>query len=117
MFVPYQKLSEDVISLFLAAFADDRVKEALSERIRIEIDTQRTKYNGDRQSYNSLTSGTVNLQTRMAASGYDVYGRVMLDADRSAENVNAYKKMKNQIHYGRNPETAPYTNRGSYRRA
>ena len=116
MWYPYMNVTQDMVNQFLAIMDNDKVKEALSERIRVEIDTQRTKYDGYRQSFNSLTSGSVNMQARMAASGYDVYGRVMLDSTRSADNNNAYKKMKNRLHYGRQNASNPIENRGSGKR-
>ena len=53
------------------------------------------------QTYNSLTSGNVNLQARMAASGYSVYGETTIDGNKPLTNKNTYQKMKNKIKFGR----------------
>lgn len=108
-----QALNREVIELFMAALNNDEIKNELRKHIRVELDTQRTKYSGTVQSYESLTSGNVNMQAKMAASGYDVYGRTILTANQDATNQNVYKKIKNQIHYGRSPQHG-YYNRGSY---
>ena len=105
MWYPGQAVSQEIVNLILAAFENDQVKAELSKKIRIEIDNQRTKYNGSApQSYESLTSGNVNMQARMAASGYDVYGRTYLTSNNNSSNNNVYKKMKNKIKYGKAPE-------------
>lgn len=117
MWYPGQALSQDLVNMFMAALNNTEVKNELSKRIRIEIDNQRTKtanYNGTVQSYESLTSGNVNMQAKMAASGYDVYGRTIIGSNTNATNQNVYKKLKNQIHYGRSPQEG-YRNRGSFR--
>lgn len=113
MFIPGQALSQDVVNLILAALNNNEIKAELSRQIRIEMDNERTKYNGTVQSYSSLTSGNVNMQARMAASGYDVYGRTIIGGNYSASNNNTYKKMKNKIRYGKAPQEG-YRNRGSY---
>mgnify|MGYP006363203999 FL=1 len=53
------------------------------------------------------------MQARMAASGYDIYGRTVLQGNKSASNQNVYKKMKNQIKYGKVPHEG-YRNRGDF---
>lgn len=106
-----QAISQDVLNLILAALDNAEVKAEISRQVRIEMDNQRNKYNGTVQSYESLTSGNVNMQARMAASGYDVYGRTIISGNRSATNNNVYKKMKNKIKYGRAPQDG-YRNRG-----
>ena len=113
MWYPGQAVNEEVIQLILAALDNEKVKAELSKRIRVEMDNERTKYRGTVQSYDSLTSGNVNMQARMAASGYDVYGRTIIQGNTNASNQNVYKKMKNQIKYGKNPSEGS-RNRGSF---
>ena len=117
MWLPGQAISKDIVDLFLAVLNHVDVKAELSKRIRVEMDTERTKYSGRNsggvQSYESLTSGDVNMQARMAASGYDVYGRTIIQSNFNTGNKNLYKKMKNRIHYGKNPQGG-YDNRGGY---
>lgn len=113
MWYPGQAVNEEVIQIILAALNDEKIKNELSKRIRIEMDNERTKYQGTVQSYESLTSGNVNMQARMAASGYDVYGRTIIQGNQSASNQNVYKKMKNQIKYGTAPQEG-HRNRGAF---
>ena len=115
MFIPGQKLPREISQFIIQVINDTDVKAELHKQIRIEMDNQRIKngaYKGSIQSYDSLTSGNVNMQARMAASGYDIYGRTIIGANYSATNQNTYKKMKNKIKYGRSPENG-YINRGS----
>ena len=113
MWYPGHAMSQELIQLFIAAINNVEVQNELRKCIRVELDTQKTKYNGTVQSYESLTSGNVNAQARMAASGYDVYGRTIIGSNANATNQNVYKKIKNQIHYGRSPQEG-YRNRGSF---
>ena len=108
-----QLVDEETIGLIIAAFDNEKVKAELSKRIRIEMDNERTKHRGTVQSYDSLTSGNVNMQARMAASGYDVYGRTIITGNKNASNQNVYRKMKNQIKYGVVPQQG-YRNRGDF---
>lgn len=114
MWLPGQSLSQDVVNLILTALNNNEIKAELSRQIRVEMDNQRTKYRGTVQSYESLTSGNVNMQAKMAASGYDVYGNTIIGGNKSASNQNTYKKMKNKIKYGKSPHRG-YENRGDYR--
>lgn len=113
MWYPYQGVSQEVINLILAALNNNEIKAELSRQIRVELDNQRTKYNGTVQSYSSLTSGNVNMQAKMAASGYDVYGNTIIRGNRNASNNNTYKRMKNKIRYGKSPQQG-YENRGGF---
>lgn len=113
MWIPGQALSQDIVNLIIQALNDNSVKAEISRQVRIEMDNQRTKYNGTVQSYESLTSGNVNMQARMASSGYDVYGRTIINGNRNVTNNNVYKKMKNKIKYGKAPQEG-YRNRGAY---
>lgn len=120
MWYPGQDIGRETRQLILACLNDSEVKAELTKQIRIEIDNERNKSaigsnfrNQRAQSYNSLTSGSVNMQQRMAASGYDVYGRTILTGNGSFINDNAYRKMKNKIKYGRAPQNG-YINHGNY---
>lgn len=113
MWYPYQGVSQEVVKLILAALNNNEIKAELSRQIRVELDNQRTKYSGTVQSYSSLTSGNVNMQAKMAASGYDVYGNTIIGGNRRASNNNVYKRMKNKIKYGKSPEQG-YENRGGF---
>lgn len=113
MFIPGQALSRDIINLMIAALNNDEIKAELSKQIRVEMDNERIKYNSTVQSYSSLTSGSVNTQVRMAASGYDVYGNTIIKGNYNASNNNTYKKMKNKIKYGKSPQNG-YNNRGDF---
>ena len=93
---------------------DREVKAELAKQIRIETETHRNKYSQyNRSSFDSLTSGDVNLQYRLAQSGYDVYGRTILSGHADTSNRNLYKNMKNKIRYGKRPENG-YQNRGGF---
>lgn len=117
MWAPWQTQDRELINLFLSMLGNQEIKAEISRQIRIEMgnnmDNRKYRYNGEVQSYESLTSGNVNMQARMAASGYDVYGRTILSGNKSASNQNTYKKMKNKIKYGRAPQNG-YYNRGGY---
>ena len=113
MWYPGQTVNQEVINLILAALNNNEIKAEISRQVRVEMDNQRTKYKGIVQSYESLTSGNVNMQAKMAASGYDVYGRTIIQGNYNASNNNTYKKMKNKIRYGKAPQEG-YRNRGSF---
>jgi hypothetical protein len=112
MWYPGQGLNQELKKMFLAALADTEIKAEISRQIRVEMDNQRNKYHGTVQSYESLTAGNVNMQARMAASGYDVYGNTIIGSNKNTSNVNTYKKMKNKIKYGKAPQS-PKENRGN----
>lgn len=93
---------------------DRSVKAELAKQIRIENETAKNKYSQyNRASFDSLTSGDVNLQYRLAQSGYDVYGRTILSGHANTSNIDVYRKMKNKIRYGKRPENG-YQNRGGF---
>lgn len=112
LWYPAQILDQETRKLAIAILNDTEVKSELSKQIRVELDNQRTKYKGQVQSYEALTSGNVNMQSRMAASGYDVYGRTLISGNNDASNNSTYRRMKNKIKYGRAPQQG-YYNRGS----
>lgn len=113
MWFPGQALSQEVVNLIIAALNNNEVKAELAKQIRVEMDSQRNKYDGTVQSYESLTSGNVNMQARMAASGYDIYGNTIIRSNRPGSNKNVHKKMKNRIQYGKSPQQG-YENRGGF---
>ena len=113
MWYPGYGVNQELIKLILACLDDREIKAEIARQVRVEVDNQRKKYNGSVQSYDSLTSGNVNMQAKMAASGYDVYGRTIISGNLDASNNNTYKKMKNKIKYGRSPENG-YQNRGGF---
>ena len=115
MWIPGQTLSRDIINFMITALNNNEIKAELAKQIRVEMDSQRTKYNGTVQSYESLTSGTVNMQARMAASGYDVYGNTIIKGNTTASNNSVYQKMKNRIRYGKAPQDG-FRNYGGYNR-
>lgn len=112
MWYPGYGVNQELKNLILACLDDREIKAEIARQVRIEIDNERSKYRGNVQSYESLTSGNVNMQAKMAASGYDVYGRTIISGNSNANN-NTYKRMKNKIKYGRSPENG-YQNRGGF---
>lgn len=113
MWYPGYGVNQELKNLILACLDDREIKAEIARQVRIEIDNERSKYRGNVQSYESLTSGNVNMQAKMAASGYDVYGRTIISGNSNANNNNTYKRMKNKIKYGRSPENG-YQNRGGF---
>ena len=113
MWYPGYGVNQELKNLILACLDDREIKAEIARQVRIEIDNERSKYRGNIQSYESLTSGNVNMQAKMAASGYDVYGRTIISGNSNANNNNTYKRMKNKIKYGRSPENG-YQNRGGF---
>lgn len=116
MYMPGQSVMPVILAefkeLMLAVLNDLEIKAELSKQIRTEIDTRQPSYNGNRPTYEALTTGDVNMQLRMAASGYDVYGKTVISANSTFTNQGSYKKMKNQIKYGTSPQNR-FRNKGS----
>ena len=113
MWYPGYGVNKELVKLVLACLDDSEVKAEIARQVRIEVDNERKKYKGSVQSYESLTSGNVNMQAKMAASGYDVYGKTIISGNSNANNNNTYKRMKNKIKYGKSPENG-YQNRGGF---
>lgn len=113
MWYPGYGVNKELVKLVLACLDDTEVKTEIARQVRIEVDNERKKYKGSVQSYESLTSGNVNIQAKMAASGYDVYGKTIISGNSNANNNNTYKRMKNKIKYGKSPENG-YQNRGGF---
>ena len=107
-------LDRELANYIIEVILQDRdVKAELAKQIRSE--SQRTSTGlYDNANFEALTSGNVNLQHRLAQSGFDVYGRTYLTKNASTNNDNVYKKMKNKIRYGRKPENG-YENRSSFK--
>lgn len=113
MWYPGYGANQDLKQLILACLDDRDIKAEIAKQVRVEVDNERKKYNGSVQSYDSLTSGNVNMQAKMAASGYDIYGKTIIAGNSSADNNNTYKRMKNKIKYGKSPERG-YQNHGGF---
>lgn len=115
MFLPGTGLDRQAARFIVDVILQDReVKAELAKQIRVESSTAKNKYSQyDRATFDSLTMGDVNLQYRMAQSGYDVYGRTILTGMEDTSNYNITKKMKNRIRYGKRPEQG-YENRGGF---
>ena len=113
MWYPGYGVNKELVKLVLACLDDSEIKAEIARQVRIEVDNERKKYKGSVQSYESLTSGNVNMQAKMAASGYNVYGRTIISGNSNASNNNTYKRMKNKIKYGKSPENG-YQNRGGF---
>ena len=113
MWYPGYGVNKELVKLVLACLNDSEIKTEIARQVRIEVDKERQKYKGNVQSYESLTSGNVNMQAKMAASGYDVYGKTIISGNSNANNNNTYKRMKNKIKYGKSPENG-YQNRGGF---
>ena len=114
------QVSRDLARFIIVLLNDKDIKAELTRQIRTEVEAvnrtnnlAKNHYNGPMLTYETLTSGNVNMQARMAASGYDVYGHTYLKENKNASNQNTYKKMKNKIKYGRSPQKG-YINRGQY---
>ena len=114
------QISRDLARFIILLINDKDVSAELTRKIRTEVESinrtnnlAKNHYNGPMLTYEALTSGNVNMQARMAASGYDVYGHTYLKENKNASNQNTYKKMKNKIKYGRSPQKG-YINRGQY---
>ena len=109
-------LTQGEINMFLSAFQNNYVKAELAKQVRMQIDQRASQYNGKVQSYDALIAGDVNMQNRLAASGYDVYGRTVIASKKTVyDNNNIYKKIKNKLRYrtGNAPDTG-YQNRGNF---
>ena len=113
MWYPGYGVNQELKNLILACLDDSEIKNEIARQVRIEVDNERKKYKGTVQSYDSLTSGNVNMQAKMAASGYDVYGKTIISGNSNANNNSTYKRMKNKIKYGKSPENG-YQNRGGF---
>jgi hypothetical protein len=116
IYTPFDGQKKALENLIWDIIKSPDFKSQLSNYIRMEIEASKTKYSKDNfggtLSYDMLTRGNVDMQAKMAASGYDVYGRTLIPSNNSVgSNKNIYQKMKNKINYGRSP-SAGYENKG-----
>lgn len=115
MILPGTGLDRETARFIVEVILQDKeVKAEIAKQVRTETSTARNKYSQyDRSTFDELTSGDVNRQYRMALSGYDVYGHVIIGANQDTSNRNTMKKMKNKIRYGNRPENG-YENRSGF---
>lgn len=110
-------LTQKEIQLFLSAFQNQQVKAELAKHVRMQIDARSNQYDGRVQSYDALVTGDVNMMNRLAAAGYDVYGKTILKSNNPKAHFNdeVYKRLRNRIRYrqGAAPDTG-YQNRGNF---
>lgn len=116
LYVPFDAQRQQLKALILQIMKEPDVKSELSNYIRMEIEASKSKHSkenfGGTLSYDMLTRSSVDMQAKMAASGYDVYGRTLIPSNKTlGSNKNIYKNMKNKINYGRS-SSMPYENRG-----
>lgn len=116
MYMPFDSQKKEMENLIWNIIKSPDFKNQLSTYIRMEIEASKNKYSkdnaGNTLSYDMLTRGNVDMQAKMAASGYDVYGRTLIPSNNSlGSNKNIYQNMKNKINYGRSPSMG-YENRG-----
>ncbi len=116
MYMPFDSQRKEMENLIWNIIKSPDFKNQLSTYIRMEIEASKNKYSkdnaGNTLSYDMLTRGNVDMQAKMAASGYDVYGRTLIPSNNSlGSNKNIYQNMKNKINYGRSPSIG-YENKG-----
>lgn len=116
MYMPFDLQRKEMENLIWNIIKSPDFKNQLSTYIRMEIEASKNKYSkdnaGNTLSYDMLTRGNVDMQAKMAASGYDVYGRTLIPSNNSlGSNKNIYQNMKNKINYGRSPSIG-YENKG-----
>lgn len=116
MYMPFDSQRKAMEQLIWDIIKSPDFKNQLSTYIRMEIEASKNKYSkdnaGNTLSYEMLTRGNVDMQAKMAASGYDVYGRTLIPSNNSlGSNKNIYQNMKNKINYGRSPSMG-YENKG-----
>ena len=114
-YVPGSATQQWINEIVKTIIGSDAFKKEMSSYIRAEIQADRNRYSKDRNSnnlsYDMLTRGNVDMQTRMAANGYDVYGKTIIESNNGeSTNKNLYRKMKNKINYGTTRDG--YENRG-----
>lgn len=118
MYMPFDSQRKEMENLIWNIIKSPDFKNQLSTYIRMEIEASKNKYSkdnaGNTLSYDMLTRGNVDMQAKMAASGYDVYGRTLIPSNNSlGSNKNIYQNMKNKINYGRSSSMG-YENRGQH---
>lgn len=116
MYMPFDSQKKEMENLIWSIIKSPDFKNQLNTYIRMEIEASKNKYSkdntGNTLSYDMLTRNNVDMQAKMAASGYDVYGRTLIPSNNSlGSNKNIYQNMKNKINYGRSPSMG-YENKG-----
>lgn len=116
MYMPFDSQRKEMENLIWNIIKSPDFKNQLNTYIRMEIEASKNKYSkdntGNTLSYDMLTRNNVDMQAKMAASGYDVYGRTLIPSNNSlGSNKNIYQNMKNKINYGRSPSMG-YENKG-----
>ncbi len=110
MYIPFDSQRKAMEQIIWDIIKSPDFKNQLSNYIRMEIEASKNKYSKSNSentlSYDMLTRGNVDMQAKMAASGYDVYGRTLIPSNNSlGSNKNIYQNMKNKINYGRSPSS------------
>lgn len=116
IYTPFDSQKKVLENIIWEIIKGPEFKNQLSSYIRMEIEASKAKYSKDNAggtlSYEMLTRGNVDMQAKMAASGYDVYGRTLIPSNNTVgSNKNIYQKMKNKINYGSSPSKG-YENKG-----
>lgn len=116
MYMSFDSQRKEMENLIWNIIKSPDFKNQLNTYIRMEIEASKNKYSkdntGNTLSYDMLTRNNVDMQAKMAASGYDVYGRTLIPSNNSlGSNKNIYQNMKNKINYGRSPSIG-YENKG-----
>ena len=115
MYMPFDYQKKQLEALIMEVIKGPEFKTQLSNYIRLELEASKSKYsrenNSNTLSYEMLTRGNVDMQSKLAASGYDVYGRTLIQSNNYVgSNKNIYQKMKNKINYA--SPSKGYTNNG-----
>lgn len=116
MYLPFDTQRNQIENLIWKIIESPEFKNKLSNHIRVEVEASKNKYSknnsGNTLSYEMLTRGNVDMQAKMAASGYNVYGKTLIPSNDSlGSNKNIYQKMKNKINYSNSPSKG-YENKG-----
>lgn len=116
MYTPFDSQKKIIETMIMDFMKSQEFKAEMSKQVRMEIEASKAKYsrenNSNTLSYEMLTRGNVNMQAKLAANGYDVYGKTLIPSnDAVGSSKNVYNKMKNKINYGSSPSKG-YTNTG-----
>lgn len=99
MWNPIDAMSQRMFEICMKCFENEKYKAELSKCVQTEIQSSRNRSATSLMNYDSLTRGNVNLQARLASSGYSTYGNVTITGNQPLDNGNIVKKMKNKINY------------------
>ena len=96
MYMPFDSQRKEMENLIWDIIKSPDFKNQLSTYIRMEIEASKNKYSKDNTSntlsYDMLTRGNVDMQAKMAASGYDVYGRTLIPSNCFFTNPTSFNK-------------------------